>query len=160
MTKEQQIKEIVYQAVQATKQENSGLISELKNRSQADHDALTKLIGSVDDFKGIVNDRFQDIKADIKELKDGISNRVDILEKEKVDKKEMDEVQQKINNIQKHLNENVDSRLKCVEDWRITRIEQIAQDKNKSYIYFKVALSIGLGLLGLMSWHILGFSLT
>ena len=127
------------------------------NLNVSDHDILTRLVGSFEDFKQNVNDKFSDIKADIKELKDGVSNRVDILEREKADKKELDEIQEKINNIQKHLNETVETRIDCLETWRTARTEQIENENKKVGDYFKIVLFIGLVILGMCIWHLTGF---
>ena len=124
-----------------------------------DHNTLISLVSSFNDFKQNVNEKFADIKADIKELREGIASRVEILEKEKADRKELDGVQAKINSIQKHLNENVESRLKAGEDWRIQRMEQVREETNKSALYFKVVVFMGFVLFSLLLWHITGFKL-
>jgi hypothetical protein len=78
---------------------------------QNDHDNLTTLISSLADFKAIVNEKFADLKADIKDLREGVSTRVTNLEKTKVDRVEIDAVQ-------KRLDDDVEIRLRAVEDFQ------------------------------------------
>lgn len=49
-----------------------------------DHDSLTTLIGSVSTLNDRLTEKFDELKLDIKDLKDGISSRVTILENEKL----------------------------------------------------------------------------
>lgn len=60
--------------------------------SDADHDVLIKLVGAVAELKESTNEKFADLKSDIKELKDGHSmtiadheNRIRALEKSSED---------------------------------------------------------------------------
>jgi len=66
-----------------------------------DHDVIVSLIRSFADFKENVNEKFAEIKTDIKDLKDGTTSRIACLETEKL-------------NIMDHLNykEDVDRTLK------------------------------------------------
>lgn len=124
-----------------------------------DHDTIVRLVSSFEDFKGNVNEKFADLKADIRELRDGVANRLEILEREKADRRELDEVQNRINSLQKHVNENVETRVKHVEDWRIARKQQIEEENKKNALYFKITMSLGIIILGMCIWHLTGFSI-
>lgn len=76
-----------------------------------DHDNLTTLISSLSDFKISVNEKFADLKSDIRDLRDGVSTRVTNLEKTKADRVDIDAVQKK-------LDDDVEVRLRTVEDFQ------------------------------------------
>ena len=63
---------------------------------ETDHDTIIQLVSTLNDFKVNVNDKFADLKADIKDLRDGISARVVNLEKTKADRVEIDAVQKRL----------------------------------------------------------------
>lgn len=44
--------------------------------SEADHDVLIKLVGSVADLKSSNNEKFADLKSDIQDLKDGHAAKI------------------------------------------------------------------------------------
>lgn len=71
------------------------------NEATLDHDLLIEL-----------RTEMRNIRADIKELKDGTAKRIDDLEKEKADKKELQTVQDK-------LNEDIETRIRVLENWRM-----------------------------------------
>lgn len=73
--------------------------------NRQDRDLLIRLDQKVDSLQGIVQ-----------ELKDGTLNRLESLEREKADREEVQQVQQKINDLQKHINENVEVRTRKLED--------------------------------------------
>ena len=79
------------------------------------------------------------VRDDIKELKSGTSTRIDTLETDKADRKEIDALQSVINNEIKK------------------RLEEVEQDVNLNGNLFKAVLALGALILGLLCWHILGY---
>jgi hypothetical protein len=86
------------------------------NPEQSDHDLLVSL-------NSTSKLNFEQIRSDIKDLKEGTADRIACLEKEKVNRDELQEVQVKVNQIQKHINENIETRLRTVENCSLTREE-------------------------------------
>jgi len=73
-----------------------------------DHDTIIQLVSTLTDFKTTVNEKFADLKSDIRDLRDGISTRVVNLEKTKADRVEIDAVQ-------KRLDDDIEIRVRALE---------------------------------------------
>jgi CHASE3 domain sensor protein len=83
---------------------------------KSDHDTLTGFVSSFNEWKSIVNDKFTEVRNDIKEIRDGAVTRIENLEKSKADRVEVDKLQVALNLFQKHVNENVEERVNSLED--------------------------------------------
>lgn len=103
-----------------------------------DHDKITQLISSFNDFKMNVNEKFAELKSDIKDLRDGISTRVINLEKTKADRVEVDAIQKK-------LDEDIEIRVRRLENYKGTIV-------NNTVLQWG---AWGIVLTALM-WHIFG----
>lgn len=103
-----------------------------EGKNMSDHDAVTTLIAVVGNLDAKFSDKFAELKADIKEIKDGISSRVSILEQSKADRKELEIVQNIINS-------DVSIRIVALEKESIIK-KQMLQD-NKRYLKIILALS-------------------
>ena len=79
------------------------------------------------------------VRDDIRELKSGTSTRIDSLETDKADRKEVDV-------IQKVINEDIKKRLDSAE-----------QGMTLNGKLFRGVLALGALILGLLCWHILGY---
>jgi hypothetical protein len=88
----------------------------LSQHTYDDHNTLIALVSSFNDFKQNVNDRFCEVRSDIKEIKDGMVARVEILEKTKADRVEIDAIQKKID-------DNIEVRVRSLETDRVTQRE-------------------------------------
>ena len=82
----------------------------------------------------------------IGELEKGTVNRIENLEKSKADRVELDKVQCALNDFQKHVNENIEGRVRGVEECAITKEEKKnAEDRmtsledSKKWIWLIVA---------------------
>ena len=60
----------------------------------------------------------------IGELEKGTVNRIESLERSKADRVELDKVQNALNDFQKHVNENIEARVRGVEECEITKEEK------------------------------------
>jgi translation elongation factor EF-Ts len=117
----------------------------MPNETQSDHDIIITLVSSVKNLDSKFTDKFQDLKNDIKEIRDGTLNRLDNLEKEKANRQELTDIQNKINSLQKHVNENIEIRVNKLEKSEIA-------NKVRMYIY----IGIGTFIVGLLTYHIMG----
>jgi len=108
-------------------------------KNQSDHDLLIEL-----------RTEMRNIRNDIKELKESTTVQINILEKDKADQYDVDILKKKVN-------EDVEGRIRCLEEWRTKRQEQIEEENNKNSLYFKITVSLGIILLGMFIWHLTGF---
>ena len=83
---------------------------------KSDHDTLTGFVSSFNEWKSVVNDKFTEVRNDIKEIRDSAVTRIGNLEKSKADRVEVDKLQVTLNLFQKHVNENVEERVNSLED--------------------------------------------
>jgi hypothetical protein len=93
--------------------------------NQNDHDLLIELRTEV-----------QNIRNDIKELKDGVAVRIAILEKDKADKKVVEELQIKVN-----------------DDMEI-RVRSLENSKSNYYTMTIIYAGIGATMIGLILYHL------
>ncbi|MDD5178314.1 MAG: hypothetical protein PHT54_03495 [Candidatus Nanoarchaeia archaeon] len=98
-----------------------------KEFTQTEHDLLIELKVQV-----------QNIRNDIKELSEGTTERIVCLEKEKADRKELEEVQNKLN-----------------KDHEI-RIRKLESSKLTYYTLMSVYTGIGVFIISLVIYHMLG----
>jgi hypothetical protein len=92
--------DLIFQAVQATKSENSGLIAALKSNTKEDHDLLIR-----------VDQKVGDLQISVKEISDGTISKITALEKNKADRDEVDR-------LQKIIDDNIEIRIKKLEGWK------------------------------------------
>ena len=83
---------------------------------KSDHDTLTGFVSSFNEWKSVVNDKFTEVRNDIREIREGTVIRIESLEKSKADRVEVDKLQVTLNLFQKHVNENVEERVNSLED--------------------------------------------
>ena len=103
------------------------------NFVNSDHDLLIRVDQKVDS-----------LTATIQDIKDGTLSRLNALEKEKADRSEIQEMQTKINDLQKHINENVE-----------TRTQKLERMSDKYLITLALyTLAVG-SMIGLIIYHIL-----
>jgi hypothetical protein len=76
-----------------------------------DHDTLTGIVKDIANLDAKFTEKFNDLKADIKEVKEGTIARVAALEQSKADKKVVEELQKKIN-------EDIEKRVAIIESWK------------------------------------------
>ena len=95
------------------------------------------------------------VRNDIKGLRDVTSARILVLEKEKADRKELQIVQDAINEVQHTINNDIEKRLRHLEDTRVTIVQGIKD--NAKYQTFLLALAIL--IFGILVWHITGYHL-
>jgi hypothetical protein len=99
---------------------------ELKNRhNQNDHDLLIELRTEV-----------QNIRNDIKELKDGVASRIATLESDKADRKSVEELQVKVNT-------DIETRVRLLEN-----------SKSNYYTMTIIYAGIGATMMGLIIYHL------
>ena len=102
-------------------------------KEQSDHDLLIRVDQKVDSLSQIV-----------KELKEGTLDRLSILEKDKVDRKQMEEIQENFNIIQNKINNDIETRLRFQEK------------KTASYKITLTLYSVAVAsMIGLIIYHIL-----
>jgi hypothetical protein len=97
----------------------------MKNASQ-DHDLLIELRTEV-----------QNIRNDIKELKDGVAQRISSLETDKADRKSVEELQVKVNS-------DIETRVRVLEN-----------SKSNYYTMTIIYAGIGATMIGLILYHLL-----
>ena len=92
---------------------------------QTDHDLLIELRTEV-----------ANIRADIKELKDGTTSRIETLEKDKADRVEVQALEKKVN-------DDIEVRVRTLEN-----------AKSIYYTMVGIYTAVGSAMIGLILWHI------
>lgn len=120
-----------------------------ENQSK-DHDILIEL-----------RTEMTNVRRDIKELADGTVKRIELLEKEKADRKEIEEIQKKINELQDKINKDIEVRTRSLEEAKIEPNEhrELMKSTNTNGIYLKWGIALIAILIGIMSWHIIGYKM-
>jgi threonyl-tRNA synthetase len=92
------------------------------------------------------------IRADIKDLRDGTSQRIKNLETDKADKNMVEKIQEKVNN-------DIEVRIRKVEECGIdpTEHKELLKQNNNNAIYLKWILLLLGALIAIMAWHILKY---
>jgi hypothetical protein len=73
----------------ASDAENAAKLLAVKNSDgSSDHDTLNTLVGSVANLEKSFTEKIQDVRNDIKEIKDGTASRISKLEEEKLNAKD------------------------------------------------------------------------
>jgi hypothetical protein len=108
-----------------------------------DHDLLIEL-----------RTELRGLRTDVKDIRDNTSADIAMLKKDKADRAEVD-------SLQKKLDDNIESRMRKVEDWAIEPAEhqRLLEVTNTVTIYLKWLIVSVVALLGLMSWHIIGIKI-
>lgn len=114
-------------------------MGENKNETN-DHDLLIEL-------RIEFREQMTAVRDDIKEIKDGTARRIQVLETEKADRKDIEA-------IQKRLNEDHEVRLKSIESKQSIYAETIRTQRNYLRWYTGVVVAIGTVISGLITYHI------
>ena len=114
-----------------------------KSQKQTDHDVIIELVVAVKNLDQKFSDKFLEVRADIKEIKENLVCRIESIEKDKAGKEEVAEIQNKVNFLQKHINENIE-----------TRVRNCEKANDKYLITLALYTLFTLGLTGLLVFHI------
>ena len=98
---------------------------------KSDHDTLTGFVSSFNEWKDNVNQRFTEIRNDIKEIKDGTVARIEGLEKSKADRVVVDK-------LQKIIDDDIEKRMRAVELCAIPKDKQESFEKRQERIENKL----------------------
>jgi hypothetical protein len=111
------------------------------NPNKEDHDLLVEL-----------RTEMRGVRSDIKDLKEGTTARIQTLERDKADRKEVEE-------LQKHVNDNIETRVRNLEEAKIEPIEHknLLKSDNNNGIYLKwVLIVVGL-MFAAIIFHLTGY---
>ena len=94
------------------------------------------------------------IIGEIQKLQDGTYSKIEMLMREKADRKDLDAVQKK-------LDDNIEKRMRMVEECVIPPAEhkELLKSTNTNGIYLIIGIVLIGILVGIMSYHILGIKL-
>lgn len=114
----------------------------MTKQTTSDHDLLIR-----------VDSRLSDLITTVNDIRDGTSVRIASLEKEKADRKELQIIQDKVNN-------DIEKRVTSLESTKADFREQIGltNQSNANLKYYLVLMSgIGVLLIGMVIWQMTGY---
>jgi len=117
---------------------------------QNDHDIIIE-----------VRTEMRGMRSDLKELRDGTYNDIASLKRDKADNKEVERLQGLINDIQKKVNNDIEIRVRAVEECTIPPSEhkELLKQTNTNGIYLIIGIILIGILVAIMSVHIIGIRL-
>ena len=101
-----------------------------------------------------IDTRLTDLQKTVQEIRDGTISRIQVLERDKADRRAVEELQHKMNN-------DIEIRVRDLEEKEVDPKEHkdLLRSMENNNIYLKWTLMLVAILIAIISWHILGFRL-